>query len=224
MENVMALPLYGFNFKFLSWKWQGVWATIVLLSVCLVITGCGLASFIAVAEADLPVVIQMVTNITNIIAPGVSPAIQVAGGLVLAGLMIACGTPALGAVKCNPTSLVGQYQASQDATVKANLLQQIQAALSTVNSHIIDMLNLAKGLPTNISTAIITAIGLALSTVTAIISLIPATQQPAGLQKKAAHAVLDKLKASGMRVYTAKELKQQFNAAVGTHYPTAVLP
>jgi hypothetical protein len=185
--------------------------------VILFVQGCSFSSFTAAAEADLPVVVQMVTNITNIVAPGVSAAIQAAGGIALASLQIACGSPAIGATKCDPTSLIGQYQAATDTATKTTILQKIQAALAAANAHITDMLNLAKGLSPTIAAAIVTGLGLALQTVTMLLSLIPvgammATARGRNLAKTALKTLP-----------SPKQLKASFNAAIGVQFPNAVV-
>lgn len=184
----------------------------LVLSLTVTLYGCSFASFVAAAEADLPVVQQIVVNITNVVAPGVSTEIQAAGSLALAALQVVCGTPAIGASKCDPTSLIGQYQAS--GSTDASLLAKIQAALATVNSHLTDMLALAKNLSSTVAAAIVTAVGLALSTVTSILSLIPASPTPASLKATLAHAT---------RPPSARKLKSQYNAAVKGQFPSAVI-
>src|SRR5579862_7109014 len=101
-----------------SLRWLGSLSLVLLLSLVLIVAGCSFSSFVAAAEADLPVVIQMISNITAIAAPGIALPIQAGGSAAIAALQIACGTPAPGATKCDPTSLVGQYQAATDAAVK----------------------------------------------------------------------------------------------------------
>jgi hypothetical protein len=187
---------------------------LVLCAVVTFVSACSFASFTAAAEADVPVVVQMITNITNIIAPGVSPAIAAAGALALAALQVACGNPAPGAAKCDPTSLIGQYQATPSAT----LLQKIDVALQTVNSHITDMLALAKGLSASVQAAIVAALGVALQTVTALIGLIvPVTSLSAAMRSGS------QLKKAMKLVHSAKQVKSDWNAAVSAQWPSAVI-
>ena len=210
MTTVMPLRVVEFG----SWRWLRRWSLIVLVSVTLILAGCGFASFVAAAEADVPVVVQMVTNITNYVAPSVSPAIQAAGTLAIAGLTLLCGTPAVGATMCDPSSLIGQSQATPTTTT----LRKIDAALTTVNQHITDMLTLAKGLPANVGAAIVAGVGIALATVTSLIALIPAAAaKMAGNLKTAKELV----KASGLP--KPDVLKKEFNAAIGTQYPAAIV-
>lgn len=206
-----ALPLWTIRgFEFRTPKWFAHVLLIALLAVTLTVMGCSFASFISAAEADIPVVVQMITNITNVVAPGVSAPIVAAGTLAIAALQIVCGTPAAGATSCDPASLVGQYQAAPTAT----LLQKIQVTLLTVNGHISSMLQLASGLPPGIGAAIVVAIGLALSTITAVISMIPPSTTPVALKATMAKAT---------KPMAAKTLKAQFNAAIAPQFPRAVI-
>ena len=183
-----------------------------LLIVCLSLMGCSFASFVAAAEADVPVVQQMITNITNIVAPGVSPDIAAAGALALSALALLCGNPSPGATVCDPSSLVGQYQASN--STDTTILAKIQAVLQTVNTHITAMLNLAKGLPADVGASIVAAIGVALTTVTSLMSLV-------GL--KVAFRTAAPTKELLKNVPEAKKIKKQFNAAISLKWPQAAL-
>jgi hypothetical protein len=199
-------------------RWLAIVCLVTTLMLCVILSGCSFASFAAAVETDLPVVIQMVTNITNIVAPGVSVAIQAAGGLALASLTILCGTPAIGASKCDPTSLVGQYQLATDSGVKTSLLQKIDIALTAVNSQINNMLALAKGLNPAIGAAIVTAVGIALETVTLLLTLIPVSLNPRlGVKLGVLHT------SSSLYPQKPGTLKKRFNAAIGTQFPGAVV-
>lgn len=221
-----AMPLWTIRgFKPMSWKWVGNLALVVMLSLCLILVGCSFASFTAAIQEDLPVVIQMVSNITNIVAPGVSVEIQTFGGLALASLAILCGAPAIGATQCDATSLVGQYQVATDGPTKATLLQKIQAALAAVNNQLNKIITLGNGIPTSVGAAIVTAVGVALSTITLLISLIPVAQ--ASIRNGTSLKVeLNKAQSSGQVVQYpehASVLKKKYNAAVAPHWPTAVV-
>lgn len=210
-----ALPLWTISGPaFGSWKWLRVWSLIVLLSVCLILLGCSFASFVSAAEADVPVVIQMVSNITNIVAPGVSAALQAAGALAMIALTIACGMPAPGATKCDPTSLIGQYQATPTATI----LAKIQSALSTTNGHIMEMLALAQGLPAGISAAIVAAVGVALATINALMGMLPAATAYMAGNLKLAKKIVD-----ASQPQKPGKIKAAFNEAIGAKYPAAVI-
>lgn len=210
-----ALPLFTISGpEFGSWKWLRVWSLIVLLSVCLILAGCTFASFVQAAEADVPVVIQMVVNITNLVAPGVSGPIQAAGLLAIVSLTLLCGMPAPGADKCDPSSLIGQYQATPTATI----LAKIQAALATTNAHVTQMLALAHGLSAAVGAAIVAALGVALATVTALIGMLPAATAFMAGNKRLAKKIVTAVAPQKPGV-----IKTAFNEAIGTQYPTAVI-
>jgi hypothetical protein len=185
---------------------------LLVLIAAITLSGCSFASFVAAAEADVPVVITMIQNITNIVAPGVSPDIAAAGALALSALALLCGSPAIGAAVCDPSSLIGQYQASN--STDASVLAKIQAVLQTVNSHITAMLALAKGLPASIGASIVAAIGVALTTVTSLMSLV-------GL--KAVYRTAAPTKQLLKTIPKPATLKSQFNAAIGTQYAAAMI-
>jgi len=212
MEHVLEFPRFCFSWRAYD-RMHRVFILPVFLAVlilALVLSGCTFASFVAAAEADVPVVQQMITNITNIIAPGISPDIAAAGALALSALVLLCGNPSLTATQCDPTSLVGQYQASN--STDTTILAKIQAVLQTVNTHITAMLNLAKGLSASVGASIVAAIGVALTTVTSLMSLV-------GLKValRTAAPTKDLLKS----VPEPGKLKKQFNAVVGSQWPMA---
>lgn len=221
-----ALPLWTIrSFEPISWKWLRHTSIIVLLSLSLILMGCSFASFVAAAEEDIPTVISMISNITNIVAPGVSVAIQALGVTALAALAVACGNPAPGAATCDATSLIGQYQVASDPATKATLLQKIQAALTAVNTNLNSIIAIGRGIPTSVGTAIVTAVSLALSTVSILISLIPVAIKAVNgnMSEKAA---LSSAQKSGVVVQYpehANSLKKKYNAAVGQLWPTAVV-
>jgi hypothetical protein len=216
-----AMPLWTIaGPEFGSWRWLRNFSIAVLLSVTLILLGCGFSSFVAAAEADVPVVVHIVQNITNVIAPAISSAIQTYGNLALGVLMVLCGTPALGAVTCDATSLIGQYQAAIDPLIKTSLLQKIQDGLATLSTHLSAMLNLANGLAQNVALAISTAVGIALATVTALITLLPVTKLPTLAAQKAAVKKLAKT----VPLRNAKEIKSDYNSAIAAQFPAAVLP
>jgi hypothetical protein len=186
----------------------------ITLCVTITISGCSFASFTQKVEQDLPVVLQIVTNLTTIVAPQFSAPIQAVGALAMTSLQLACGNPAPGATKCDATSLVGQYQAATDPAVKTSLLQKIQASLLTVQAHLTDMLKLASGLPPADAAAITVGVALAVATITAILSMIPAS---ASLSHRAAAAAL------GVEPPSRSQLVKQFNQAVGQRFPNAVV-
>lgn len=211
-----AMPLWTISTPRMgSWKWIGMLCLIALLAVSMTLMGCNFASATAAIEADVPVILQMITNITALVAPGVSVGVAMAGGLALASLQVLCGTPKIGATECDPTSLVGQYKTSPNTTI----LQKIDAALSTVNVHINAMLAIAKGLPAGIASGIVTAIGIALATVTSLMSLMPAAVAMARGNQKLGVTLTKKI----AMPLKPGQLKDAFNTAIQAQYPTAVL-
>jgi hypothetical protein len=191
-----------------------------VLLVCVALIACSFASFAAAMEEDIPTVIAMVTNITMFVAPGVSAAIQTAGAAAIASLVVLCGMPAPGASRCDPSSLVGQYQAATDSGAKTSLLQKIQAALAAANSHIAQMLSIAQGLPATVGAAIIAVVSIALQTTALLLTLIPIGMKVAA---RGASAMTAGDKASLKSVPRASDLKRQFNAAVQAKWPNAVI-
>ncbi|HVI06996.1 MAG TPA: hypothetical protein VND65_01755 [Candidatus Binatia bacterium] len=201
-----------------SWRWLWTLALVVVLSLSLVLIGCNFASFVEAAEKDLPIVLSIVTNITNIMAPGVSPLLQLGGTAALTSLAIVCGTPAPGATQCDATSLVGQYQAATDQATKLSLLQKIQVALTAANSKLSDSLNVLStvgaNVPANAVDAIRVSIALAQTTIAAVISMIPSSASPTALKATLQHAA---------QPPQPKDLKLKYNNAVRGAFPTAAI-
>jgi hypothetical protein len=190
-------------------------ALALLLCFTIILSGCTFASFVAAAEARLPVVVQMITNITNVVAAPYSPAIQAFGALAIASLQIACGNPAPGARNCDPASLVGQFQAATDPALKTLLLQKIQAALQSVQGHLADILKLAgPAIPQFVQIAITTGIGLAVLTIGSLISLIPPSLTPAAIRATIQQAT---------QPPSRRDLIKRFNAAVSGQFPAATI-
>ena len=157
----------------------------------------------------------MISNITTVIAPGYSADLASAGNLALGVLKELCGTPAIGATKCDPTSAIGQYQVAKTATV----MQNIDALFSTLNTHITSMLSLAKGLPAGYGNAIVIAVGIALSTVTALMGMLPAAHLVAAGKLGEAKIAIQ----IAVKPERAKQLKAQFNLAISQSFPAAVV-
>lgn len=194
--------------RYLDFGFLGV---LFLALLVLPIAGCSFASFVSAAEADIPVVETMIGNVATFVAPGVSPALAVAGTATMAVLVVLCGSPAAGASKCAASSLVGQYQAAT-GSAQTTLLEKIQAVLSAANSQVGNMLAIAKGLPASVGASIATALGVALATVTSLLQLV-------GTGALANATAAAKLK----NFPHPKDLKRQFNAAIAARYPAAAL-
>jgi hypothetical protein len=165
-------------------------ALIGLLISCLITSGCGFGSFVAAAEADLPVAIQTVSNILAFVAPGVGSALVTSiGNTVLASLVVLCGHPAPGA-PCDANSLIGEYNAT--TTPSSTLLQKIQAALSAVNANLAQMITIANGLttvPQIVILALTGAVSLVLQVINAILSFLPAVALKFGITFAAGVAI-----------------------------------
>lgn len=197
-------------------------ALLGLICATLILSGCSFASFIAAAEADLPPAVAAVVALTTIIAPGISPAIQAASALALTTMNLLCGSPAIGASQCDPTSLIGQYQAAASCTPTATtpcpstgtLLQKIQVALATVSSHLNDILTAAKVLDPLTRAIISAAVALVIELVNTVASFIPATMSMRGVAK--AQAALS-------NAMSAKDFRSRWNGIVKVQYPKAVI-
>jgi hypothetical protein len=188
-----------------------------LLMACLImspvtLTGCSFSSFIAAAEADLPVVVTMITNITNIIAPAVSAEIVLAGTFAESGMEVLCGKPPLGSKSCDATSLVGEYQAAADASIKLSILQRIRVVMLAVQGHLSDMLKIGPGVPQGIAAALSSAVGLAVLTLTEVISLIPVSTSITSRMGTMAAA---------QKPPSPKALRQAFNNSVRAQFAAA---
>jgi hypothetical protein len=212
-----AMPLWTISGPRVgSLRWLRIAALVLVISLSLVLVGCNFASFVEAAEKDLPIVVSIVTNITNIMAPGISAAIQIGSTAALASLAIVCGTPAPGATQCDATSLVGQYQTASDQAIKLSLLQKIQVALSAANSKLSDSLQVLTtvgvSVPQNAVDAIRVSIALAQTTIAAVISMIPSspTALKATLQRSA-------------QPPQPKDLKLKYNNAIRAAFPTAAI-
>lgn len=217
MTSALALHTVNYPLGCRSISSRVLLRSFVLL-ICVALIACSFASFTAALEEDIPTVIAMVTNITNIVAPGVSAILATAGTAAIAALVLLCGMPAPGASKCDPSSLVGQYQAATDTGTKTSLLQKIQAALAAANSHIAQMLSIAQGLPSAVGAAIVAAVSIALQTTALLLTLIPI-----GMKVAANTALTAADKTSLKGVPRAKALKSQFNAAIGARWPNATI-
>lgn len=186
-----------------------------LIAVALILSGCTFQGFLVKAEQDLPIVLQIITNITGIVAPGVSVGVAVAGKLAQAGLQVVCGNPAPGATTCDPTSLIGQYSASKSTSV----LGKIEAGFADVQAHLQDMLTAARVLDQAHRDTITGAVTLAETTLLALESLIP-TSTPATTPTVAARRTARaNIKLS---VPNPADLRRNYNALVQAQYPSAV--
>jgi hypothetical protein len=142
---------------------------VCLLAVMLTTSGCSFGSFVNIALQDLPVLVQIVTNILSIVAVA-----QGNGGISTseAAQIKSIATQ----VKTDLTlvqTLVAQYQAA-DATSKPGIASEIDNALTAVTNNLNAILNAAHISNPTLQATITGAVTLALTTVLAIQSLVPA--------------------------------------------------
>jgi hypothetical protein len=195
-------------------------ALIGVICATLVLSGCSFASFIAAAEADLPPAVSAVTSLTNIIAPAIGGAIQASAALALTTMNLLCGSPAAGASKCDPTSLIGQYQAAASCVPTATtpcpstgtLLQKIQVALATVSGHLNDILTAARILNPLTQAIVSAAVALVIELVNTVASFIPVTMTAKAVAKSAAAMA---------NAMSAKDFRSRWNSIVSAQYPQA---
>lgn len=169
-----------------------------VVTVALVAAGCTFASFVSQTEKLLPVVVQGVISIGNIIALATqNPAIAAsdkaimttASATVTSTLQELCGQPAAGATTCDTGSLVGQYQGAP-ASSKATLLEKIDTAIGIVNQNLTQILNTAHIFDATLASQIAEGVGFALSTILSIQSLWPAPTPTAAQTRMEARAKL----------------------------------
>jgi len=172
----------------------------IVLAATLVIAGCS-TSWINIALADLPVITQVALNIASIVAQsGVADSqtatqIQSVSNEVKADLTLV-------------QSLIESYQSSP-ATQRATILAQINTALSSAQGNFQAILAAAHVKDPALQATITGAVSIALSTLVAIQSLVPA---PSGAVKAS----------RPIKPMSAKELKKEFNAVfVGNGFPQA---
>jgi N-acetylglutamate synthase/N-acetylornithine aminotransferase len=172
----------------------------VVLSLALISTGCS-AAWLNTAIADVPVILQIVTSIISIVGiaqgnGGISPAMA---ATLQSGAKQA--TTDLQLVQ----KLVTDYQTASAAN-KPTVLGQIDSALSAATQDLGAILTAAHIENQATQAAITAAVGLALTTVLAIQSLIPAPQ--------GATAARGRMSASPVKPLTPAQLKTNFNAIV----------
>jgi len=204
---------------------RSITKAVLAVVVCLAFTAasCNVAQWIATAQADLPIVLQIVANILSIISlaqsqqqinPNVAANIQKYGAEAENLLVTLCGKVSVSDTKCAPDSLIGQYQAA-DASAKAALLPKIDAALASIQSHMNAILQIAHVTDQKIQIALTGAVTLVLTTLLAIQSLIPA---PAN-----ATAARRALTPYPQWLLSRKDLKKAYNVQVAPQFPALAL-
>ena len=185
------------------------------LSALLVLSGCSM-NWLNTAIGDLPVVIQIVTSTMGIVAtiqgkdPATDPMIKEVTDI---------GAQAKKDLE-TAQSLINDYK-NASATDKPGVLGKIDAALSAVQKDLQAILTAFHVKDTATQTAIAAGIGLALTTVQAIYSLLPATPaaptttMPTGAEAKPVP------KTAAHEPPKPKDLKATYNALVSANFPNA---
>lgn len=195
-----------------------------ILSLALILAGCS-TSWIQTALADLPVITQVALNIASIIAA--------AQGKSQADATVTNQVQSIAnQVKSDLTlvqSLIASYQ-SATAAQKPGLAQKISAALSDVQANLNAILTAVHVKDAALQATIVAAVGVAVTTVASIMSLIPANAAgPASAAAASASgAAAQSASANRPRVATkppsASQLKKQFNAIFAANgFPEAEL-
>jgi len=174
----------------------------VALSLCLVVSGCT-TSWITTAINDIPVVVQIVTSILQIVAAasgkGADPTMIAQVGNI--------GQQAQSDLQLL-NSLVSQYQ-SASAAAKPGLLNQIDAALTTAQGNLNQILVAFHVNDPALQATIAGSVGLALSALLEIQSLIPPAPN--------APATRMAISAKALKPRTAKQLKDEANFIFQSH-------
>lgn len=182
----------------------------VVLSAALVASGCDALS---AATSDIPVVLQIVTSILSIVA--------VAEGKGQADPAMVAEVKNVAAQATNDLTtaqkLINDYKAAS-AVDKPTVLGKIDAALSAAQKDLQGVLAVFHVKDSATQTAISVGVGLALTTVEAIISLLPPpAPSPAMPTSRTARRV------QPHRPDKPEDLKTKYNAIVASDFPDAVI-
>lgn len=181
-----------------------------ILSLTLILAGCS-ASWINAALADLPVITQVALNIASIVAA--------AQGKGQSGPAVTSQTQNIAAqVKSDLTlvqSLISSYKSST-AAQKPALVQKISAALADVQTNLNAILTAVHVSDAALQATIAAAVGVAVTTIASIESLLPQpVPAPASGAVRASAAA---------KPPSARQLKKQFNAIFAANgFPQAEL-
>ena len=186
----------------------------ITLAASLALTGCPLPkNWLDTAIADLPVVLQIVTSVMGIVAtiqgkdPATDPMIKEVTDI---------GAQAQKDLQ-TAQSLINDYKAAKTP----DTLAKIDAALSALQKDLQGILAAFHVKDTATQTAIAAGIGLALTTVQAIYSLLPAvsaapsTAMPTGAEAKPVP------KSAPHKPPKPEDLKATYNALVSANFPNA---
>jgi len=168
----------------------------------MVVSGCS-SAWLNTAIADIPVIIQIITSILQIVAAaqgkGADPAmiaqVNNIGDEAKKDLQLV-------------QSLVTQYQAAS-ATAKPSLMNQIDSAIGTAQANLNQILVVFHIQDPALQATIAGSVGLALSALLEIQSLIP--------PPPSAPATRVAVSAKALKPRTAKQLKQEYNFVVQSH-------
>jgi len=168
----------------------------------MVVSGCS-AVWLNTAIADIPVIIQIITSILQIVAAAQSKGAD--------PTMIAqvnnIGDEAKKDLQL-VQSLVTQYQAAS-ATAKPGLMSQIDTAITTAQANLNQILVVFHIQDPALQATIAGSVGLALSALLEIQSLIPPPPN--------APTTRMAVSAKALKPRTAKQLKQEYNFIVQSH-------
>jgi hypothetical protein len=188
-----------------------------ILSVALILAGCS-TSWISAALADLPVITQVALNIASIVSmaqgngqtsPAVTSQVQAIANQVKSDLTLV-------------QSLITSYQ-SATAAEKPAVVQKIAAALSDVQANMNAILTSVHVNDAALEATITAAVGVAVTTVASIQSLLPASPAPVSAAAATSHAASARTSAVS-KPPSAKQLKKQFNAIfLANGFPQAQL-
>jgi hypothetical protein len=183
----------------------------IVLSAALVGSGCN-TNWINTAINDIPVVLQIVTSILSIVA------IAEGRGQTDPAMIAEVKNIAVQATNDLTTAqkLINDYKTASAAD-KPNVLGKIDAALNAAQKDLQGILTAFHVKDTATQTAISAGIGLAVTTVEAIISLLPpapSTGMPTAMTAK---------KAPPHKPDKPEDLKAKYNAIVSANFPDAVI-
>jgi hypothetical protein len=176
-------------------------AVLALAGTSIELEGCS-TSWISVALKDLPVIVNIATTVATIVADALS------GGVLSPAIaaIIQTAATAVNATLTVVSQLVAQYQANPNASI----ITKIQDALATVQSNLQTILNAAHIDNPALQATIAGIIGLALSVVSALLSILPA---PTPVSAKAAKTIV----VGAPKIPSASALKSQANAILAAN-------
>jgi len=184
----------------------------IALSGVLVVSGCASATWINTAISDIPVVLQIVTSILSIVA--------VAEGKGQADPAMIAEVKNIAAQATNDLTtvqkLINDYKVAAAAD-KPSVLAKIDAALTAAQKDLQGVLASFHVKDTATQTAISVGMGLAVTTVEAIISLLPPAPSPAMPAARTAR------RAPPHKPDKPEDLKTKYNAIVSSDFPDAVI-